>query len=219
MELFSKLESLRDALIGAKADATQLRDKLEALRVQRRELIAAPLCRADLEARLLANLQAQAEAGLDSALMRDVRDIQYSAVTWLDDGGDRGIVDGGSVLYPGIGNALDSSLLNRLIALLTSPEELLKRLSPVLNNLDYSKAGKSLAERRKLLAKIDADIATTSRELESLQDALQAVQKAHESPAIPEGPAYGERRLVGGAWATYGAPVPGGTPGWVYDQN
>jgi hypothetical protein len=213
MDLLSGLNSLRELLSSARNRQAELQARILELQAQRRSLVAAPLNRADTEATILAALTAQCARALsDPGLLRDISDARNAGPELLD---RDNALPGLTPVYPVVAYAASADLLDRLTALLATPGEILSRLKPAFDNLDWTQSGKPLSERRKAVVVLDKEIAGLQGELSSLQASLATTEA--EAPPAATGPQLGERRLIDGTWARYGAIYPGQPPGWIYE--
>ena len=203
----SELRNLISATHGTKND---IATALTAAESERRSLLSAPLNRADLEAVLIRDLQAQqADALASEELLADIRYTQTSAIK-------NQIQGDAASSSPFIAGGYSQAVLDRLIFALGDPAEILKRLKPVIDRLDFKTAGPSMAERKTRLATLDKTIAGLRDELAELADVL-----ANSNPTVStkQEPKAGERReLSPGRWAVW-RYMPHAINGfWDYDD-
>lgn len=214
MDLLQSLANLKDLILGAKSQESELQARIIELQTQRKTIISAPLNRMDTESALLAALTAQRDRALaDPDLLRDLSDVRQAGPDALSGAP----LDGLTPLHPVLAYAASPELLDRLSALLTTPDEVLRRMKPALDRLDWSTAGMALSERRKRITAIDRELTQLQTELTQLQASLAEAQQ--HSPALASNePAIGTRRQFDNCWATWTSIYPGQPPGWLFDQ-
>ena len=188
----SELRNLISATHGTKND---IATALTAAESERRQLLSAPLNRADLEAVILRDIALQQSDALNNEEL--LAELAYSQSRGIPNqlSGDA------ASSSPFIASGFSQPILDRLIFALGDPAEILKRLKPVIDRLDFSSAGPSMAERKTRLATLDKTIAGLRDELAEITDVL-----ANSNPAVVTKvePRVGERReLSPGQWSVW----------------
>ena len=188
----SELRTLLTTTTVAKNDIAAALNQAES---ERRSLLSAPLCRADLEAVILRDIALQQAAALQNEeLLADIRYTQTSAIKHQLEGN-------ACSSSPFTASVFNQSVLDRLIFALGDPATILTRLKPAIDRLDFKTAGPSMAERKTRLAALDKTIAGLRDELAEIADVL-----ANSNPAVVTKvePRVGERReLSPGQWSVW----------------
>lgn len=207
----SAISELRTMLTTTHVAKNDIAAALTAAESERRQLLSAPLCRADLEAVLIRDLQAQqGDALANEELMADIRYTQTSAIKHQLQG------DAASS-SPFTAAAFNQAVLDRLIFALGDPATILQRLKPAIDKIDFSSAGPALSERKARIAALDKTIASLRNELAEIDSVLH---NADPTVVTKQDPRPGERReLSPGRWARWDF-MPHQTTGfWNYEDS
>ena len=209
----SAINELRNLIGAARQNRADLAEQLSALEAEKRALLKAPLNRADVESILRRDVAAQQKQALqaDSILHSEIESLQTRSISAQ--------LSGTAANYsPFESSQFSSSLLDKLLLIIATPAEIVARLKPALDSLDYKKAGPPLTERRVKIAGLDAKIADLQAELSQFAELLSDTDVGLTAAA--PGPAMGERRCFdGGHWATWGQMTSSGSPGWIFDPK
>ena len=191
----SAISELRNLISTTHVAKNDISAALTAAESERRSLLSAPLNRADLEAVLVRDIAAQqADALANEELMADIRYTQTSAIKHQLQG------DAASS-SPFTASVFNQSVLDRMIFALGDPAEILKRLKPVIDRIDFKTAGPSMAERKTRLATLDKTIAGLRTELAEIDSVLH---NADPTVVTKQDPRPGERReLSPGEWSVW----------------
>lgn len=218
MSLASIAESLRNALSLSRQSAAEIKSKLAELKAERKRISEALLCRADLEALVLASLERQKQRALaDTDLINGLQYGHMLAGAWANGDDLATLTD----MTP-VTNRFDSlctlSEMDKLAALLSEPRDILARLKPIFDGMDFSNAGRPMQSRRAKVTQLDSEIAKLEAELAGIESAIQ--QTTDVAPVQSAELPYGTRReLEPGVWATWGATSVGARPGWIHDSR
>ena len=205
------ISELRNYLTEARRAKNDVAAQLDAAEAERKTLLSAPLTRADLEAALLRDIQAQQATALENDDL--LAELRYSQ--------SRGIksqlAGDAPSASPFISGKFSQDILDRIVFALGDPVEILKRLKPVIGKIDFRDAGPSLEDRKTRLAALDKTIAGLRDELAEIDHLL-----TNANPAINtlQEPKTGERReMAPGEWATW-RYMPGQQTGfWDWDSR
>ena len=207
----SAISELRTLITTTHSTKNDIAAALTAAESERRSLLSAPLNRADLEAVILRDIALQqSDALANEELMADIRYTQTSAIKHQLQG------DAASS-SPFTASVFNQSVLDRMIFALGDPAEILKRLKPVIDRIDFKTAGPSMAERKTRLATLDKTIAGLRTELAEIDSVLH---NADPTVVTKQDPRPGERReLSPGRWARWDF-MPHQTTGfWNYEDS
>lgn len=206
----SAISELRTLITTTHVAKNDIAAALTAAESERRSLLSAPLNRADLEAVLIRDLQAQqADALANEELLADIAYTQSRGIANQLEGN-------AASSSPFTASVFNQSVLDRLIFALGDPAEILKRLKPVIDRIDFKSAGPAMAERKTRLASLEKQISGLRNELSEIDDVL-----ANSNPAVvtKSEPKPGERReLSPGRWGTWRYMPHQITGFWDYDD-
>lgn len=191
----SAVAELRALVEKTRYSRADLAQQLQDAESERKRLLSAPLCRADLESVLLRDLKAQQQAALDSdELLADLRYTQTSAISHQLSG------DAASS-SPFVSGNYSQSLIDLLIFALGDPDAILKRLQPVIDRIDFKTAGPPLSERASRLSALDKTLTALRADLAEIESVLS---NADPNQPTRNDPKPGERReLAPGRWAVW----------------
>ena len=194
--LKTQLEASRRAVQAAQYAAAEIREKLSAIADERETLRAAPLTRSDLEAVLLRDLQAHFETATaeNSELAHELRHMQRQSIGPQIDGDAPSISPFRAMQYR-------QEVMDKVL-LLSTPADILKRMKPVLDKIDFADAGPPLADRRTRLA----ELAEQERLLLAEQTEINALLGI-EPPPEPAAPIPQGQTSIS---PTQGKVLPGG---------
>lgn len=207
----SAIESLRDLIGTTHQTKSAIAEQLSQAESERRSLLSAPLNRADLEAIILRDIRAQqADALANEELLADIRYTQTSAIKHQLQG------DAASS-SPFVSGGYSQTMIDRLILAMGDPAEILKRLKPAIDRLDFKTAGPAMADRKVKIAALDKTIAGLRNDLAEIESVL-----SNADPTVQQNvePSPGERReLSPGRWAKWDF-MPHQTTGfWNYEDS
>ena len=191
----SAIESLRSMISTTHVAKNDISAALTAAESERRSLLSAPLNRADLESVLVRDIAAQQAAALaNEELLADLRYTQTSAI--------KNQLEGTAASSaPFTAGKYSQTIIDRLVFAMGDPAEILKRLKPAIDRLDFKTAGPSMTERKTRLSALDKTIASLRADLAEIDDVL-----ANSNPAIQTRvePKVGERKeLSPGNWSVW----------------
>ena len=204
----SELRTLLTTTTVAKNDIAAALNQAES---ERRSLLSAPLCRADLEAVILRDIAAQQADALNNEEL--LAELAYSQ--------SRGIANqiqgDAASSSPFTAAAFNQAVLDRMIFALGDPATILQRLKPAIDKIDFSGAGPALSERKARIAALDKTIASLRNELAEIDSVLH---NADPTVVTKQEPRPGERReLSPGRWARWDF-MPHQTTGfWNYEDS
>lgn len=191
----SAVESLRSMISTTHVAKNDISAALTAAESERRSLLSAPLNRADLEAIILRDIRAQqADALANEELLADIRYTQTSAIKHQIEGT-------AASSSPFTSGKYSQSVLDRLVFAMGDPAEILKRLAPAINKIDFKTAGPAMADRKVKIAALDKTIAGLRNDLAEIESVL-----SNADPTVQQNtePRPGERReLSPGRWAVW----------------
>ncbi len=173
-----KFSDLANAIAGVRGHAAQLRNRLEKLRQERDDILAAPACRADIKAAYAAWFERRRQeyrkalgAHIAGVIAKPTR---FLADTSATDNLDRWM----SVLAvgPNPANAATVRSIDAAEAALFG-DEMQRALFDVIDRLEWlSPEGLPMAERTKRVAELDGEIARLQAELDEVARAANAVR-------------------------------------------
>ena len=191
----SAIESLRDLIGTTHQTKSAIAEQLSQAESERRSLLSAPLNRADLEAIILRDIRAQqADALANEELLADIRYTQTSAIKHQLQG------DAASS-SPFVSGGYSQTMIDRLILAMGDPAEILKRLMPAIDRLDFKTAGPAMADRKTRLSALDKTITGLRADLAEIESVL-----SNSNPTVQQNvePKPGERREIApGRWAVW----------------
>ena len=191
----SAVESLRSMISTTHVAKNDISAALTAAESERRSLLSAPLNRADLESVLVRDIAAQQAAALaNEELLADIRYTQTSAIKHQLQG------DAASS-SPFVSGGYSQTMIDRLILAMGDPAEILKRLKPAIDRLDFKTAGPAMADRKTRLSALDKTITGLRADLAEIESVL-----SNSNPTVQQNvePKPGERREIApGRWAVW----------------
>ena len=191
----SAIESLRSMISTTHVAKNDISAALTAAESERRSLLSAPLNRADLESVLVRDIAAQQAAALaNEELLADIRYSQTSAIKHQIEGT-------AASSSPFTSGKYSQSVLDRLVFAMGDPAEILKRLKPAIDRLDFKTAGPAMADRKVKIAALDKTIAGLRNDLAEIESVL-----SNADPTVQQNtePRPGERREIApGRWAVW----------------
>jgi hypothetical protein len=204
------IEKVRAALSGIRSRRAVLVSQLGELDAESQTLKTAPLTRDDFEAVLIRDVAAQQSNALADAEL--IAELEYLRSRNVQNqlAGDAGNMS------PFMRQQYNQSIVDRLLAVSVAPRDIVKRLSPAIDTLDFSQSGPPLAERKARLAEIEKQRQAIQSELTEIE-ALLANADPNRMYAVAE-PKVGERREINGRWATY-SQLPNGVRAWDFDDH
>ena len=205
------IAAIRRGIESARNRRNELVESLRSIREQQNKLESAPLNRADFEAQLIADIEAQqAEALIGDDLLSG---LEYSRTRSIKEA----VAGNAPSFSPFTDLHFSRAVVNKLLVAIGDPAAIIKRLKPALDRLDWKNCGPALAERKLQLADLAAKIGVIQSEIGEIEDLLDNADP-REVTAAP-GPQLGERRMIDGSWATWEAILPGSHPGWNFDPT
>lgn len=216
IEIIKNLAELTRQALSVKREIGAGRDKLVgrigALQAEREALVNAPLAREDLIQAIRNDITAAGQAAL-----RDHGDILRA----LEEARDRPAVRVEDPDNCANYNPLPSKPDGALLALLLGPEVILGAVTPLLDKMSFTGAGKPLPERRTRLAALDKELGELVKQRAELEAALA---EPAPKPAEAKGPRLGDtiERIdnFGKPWVgTWANPTGYGSPGWIWKEK
>ena len=222
-KLSDQFASFRRAIPAARASYAETLSEIAATKARIEFLRSSPLCRSDVEAQLIASIEAARTAALDSIQLRQ-------SVEWVMKTPSAAIEND----HPGEFSPLRLPKLTEdglaLVLAMVDARAALKVMAPTIASVcDDATAGPPLAERK-------GELATLSRRLAELEDARGELERMLTAtgedvdalaPPVKTGPKPGDRlpptknhhgEWVQGVWTV--KPMPGDpralTSGWEY---
>ena len=191
----SAVESLRSMISTTHVAKNDISAALTAAESERRSLLSAPLNRADLESVLVRDIAAQQAAALaNEELLADLRYTQTSAI--------KNQLEGTAASSaPFTAGKYSQTIIDRLVFAMGDPAEILKRLKPAIDRLDFKTAGPAMADRKVKIAALDKTIAGLRNDLAEIESVL-----SNADPTVQQNtePRPGERREIApGRWAVW----------------
>lgn len=186
---------LRAMIEQTRNSRVEFGEKLAAAEAERSQLLSAPLNRADLEAVLVRDIAAQQAAALENEeLLAEFRYTQARGI-------QNQILGDAASSSPFVAGKYSQSVLDRLVFAMGDPANILQRLKPALDKIDFRKCGPALAERKNRLAAVEKTIAGLRAELAEIDSVLRNAEPNVHHPIEPK---VGERReLSPGQWAVW----------------
>lgn len=215
IEIIKNLAELTRQALSVKREIGAGRDKLaariSALQAEREALVNAPLAREDLIQAIRNDITAAGQAAL-----RDHGDILRA----LEEARDRPAVRVEDPDNCANYNPLPSKPDGALLALLLGPEVILAAVTPLLDKMSFTGAGKPLPERRDRLAVLDKELGELVKQRAELEAALAEPAPKPEA----KGPRLGDtiERIdnFGKPWVgTWANPTGYGSPGWIWKEK
>ena len=205
------IAAIRRGIESARTRRNELVESLREIKTQQKRLESAPLNRADFEAQLISDIEAQqAETLIGDDLLSG---LEYSRVRSIKE-----CMSGNAPSFsPFTDQHYSRAVVNKLLVAIGDPASIVKKLKPALDRLDWKNSGPALAERKLQLADLAAKIGVIQSEIGEIEDLLDNADP-REVTAAP-GPQLGERRMIDGSWATWEAILPGSHPGWNFDPT
>ena len=205
------IAAIRRGIESARNRRNELVESLRSIREQQNKLESAPLNRADFEAQLIADIEAQqAEALIGDDLLSG---LEYSRTRSIKE-----CMSGNAPSFsPFTDLHFSRAVVNKLLVAIGDPAAIIKRLKPALDRLDWKNCGPALAERKLQLADLAAKIGVIQSEIGEIEDLLDNADP-REVTAAP-GPKIGDRRCFDGDWAEWKVLVAGTSPGWCFDST
>ena len=198
---------MADAVGAARTQYVSMSDEFDALRERRRALEKAPLNQADTLALMRREIEAQQQAAVSHPQLAERwKLIQRDAVSAIrpehTTGSQAPITDHWDSYSAG------------LVALLLDTDQVMAKITPALDALDFTDCGPAVADRLTEMQKIERRMAALTAGIEEAKQALASAGAPVVDPHAPIQRQPGDEALLDGVlhrWAT----VNGTSYGWI----